>query len=193
MRPGTPERPDGHVTKNLLVVLLSDASPSELRGAVEEHGDGSGPPNVYVVAPMHVGPLHWLATDEQDARDEASVRALEAEWILGQESVGGEAGEADPTLAIEDALRRFPADEILLVGGSPDGGLVASIRGLGVPVAYAGRRSGGRVRETVRGLTSGRSAATPFVAFVGANLALLALGLVLTLIVAAIVWLAGAY
>ncbi len=181
------------MAKNLLVVLLGDAAPSELRSAVEEHDDGSGPPNVYVVAPMHVGPLHWLATDEQDARDEASVRALEAEWILGQEAVGGEAGEADPTLAIEDALRRFAADEILLVGGPPDGSLVDSIRGLGVPIAYAGRGNGGRFRETVRGFTSGRNAATPFVAFVGANLALLALGVLLTLIVAAIVWLAGSY
>ena len=181
------------MARNLLVVLLSDASPSELRAAVEERGDGFGPPNVYVVAPMHVGPLHWLATDEQDARDEASVRALEAEWILGQEAVGGEAGEADPTLAIEDALRRFAADEILLVGGPPDESLVASIRSLGVPIAYAERGGAGRLRETVRGLTSGRSAATPFVAFVGANLALLALGVVLTLIVVVIVWLAGAY
>jgi hypothetical protein len=29
---------------------------------VEERGDGL--PNVYVVAPAQVGPLHWLATDE---------------------------------------------------------------------------------------------------------------------------------
>jgi hypothetical protein len=61
------------VTRNLLVVLLNDALLSELRSAVAERGDGL--PNVYVVAPTHVGPLHWLATDEQAARSEAGVRA----------------------------------------------------------------------------------------------------------------------
>ena len=177
---------------NLLVVLLNDVPPDELRAAVESRNDGSGVPSVYVVAPMDVGPLDWLATDEGAARDKASVRALEAEWILGSEAVGGEAGETDPTLAIEDALRRFPADEILLVGGPPDDGLVASLAELGLPVVWAGETRPGGMRGVVRGLTSGRSAATPFVAFVGANLALLALGLLLTLIVGVIVWLAGA-
>jgi len=184
------------VTRNLLVVLLGDASLSELRSAVEERADGL--PNVYVVAPAHVGPLHWLATDEQAAREEAGVRALEAEWMLaGDAAVGGEAGEADPTLAVEDALRRFPADEILLVGGGAvDGSLQASLRRLGVPIVWVGRSpptSGNRsrVRDAMRGLASGRSSATPFVAFAGANLALLLIGLLITVVVALIVWLTG--
>lgn len=184
------------MTRNLLVVLLNDALLSELRSAVEERGDGL--PNVYVVAPTHVGPLHWLATDEQAARAEAGVRALEAEWILsGEAAVGGEAGEADPTLAVEDALRRFPADEILLVGGgATDSGLQTSLRGLGLPITWVGqsppaRGDRSRLRDAVRGLASGRSSATPFVAFAGANLALLLIGLLITLVVALIVWLTG--
>jgi hypothetical protein len=185
------------VARNLLVVLLNDASLSELRSAVEERGDEL--PNVYVVAPARVGPLHWLATDEQAARDEAGVRALEAEWILsGEAAVGGEAGEADPTLAVEDALRRFPADEILLVGGgaASDGSLQASLRRLGVPISCVGQSSAtsenrARWRDAVRRLASGRSIATPFVAFAGANLALLLIGVLITLVVAVIVWLNG--
>lgn len=184
------------VTRNLLVVLLDDALLNELRSAVEEHGDGL--PNVYVVAPTHVGLLHWLATDERAARAEAGVRALEAEWILsGEAAVGGEAGEADPALAVEDALRRFPADEILLVGGgATDSGLQTSLRGLGLPITWVGqsppgRGNRGRMRDAVRGLASGRSCATPFVAFAGANLALLLIGLLITLVVALIVWLTG--
>jgi len=179
---------------NLLVVLLDDASVSDLRSAVEEHGDGT--PSVYVVAPMRVGPLHWLATDESEAREQASVRALEAEWMLGAEAVGGEAGEADPILAIEDALSRFAADEILLVGEAPDAGFAAALASFGLPVAWSAGSAAavrGRVRTAVRGITSGRNAATPFVAFVGANLALLALGLLITLLVGLIVWLAGAW
>lgn len=183
------------MTRNLLVVLLDDVSLSELRATVEEHAGER--PNVYVVAPAHVGPLHWLATDEQAEREEAGARALEAEWILSAEAaVGGEVGEADPTLAIEDALRRFPADQILLVGGASDSGLHASLQGLGLPITGVGAAlppGGGRsrLRATVRGLTSGRSTATPFVAFVGANLALLLIGLVITLVVGLVVWLTG--
>jgi hypothetical protein len=185
------------VTRNLLVVLLGDASFAELRSAVEARADGS--PNVYVVAPAHVGPLHWLATDEQAARDEAGVRALEAEWILSGEAAvgGGGAGETDPILAVEDALRRFPAEEIVLVGGgAADSSLQASLRRLGVPTTWVGRPppaggSRGRLRDGVRALASGRSRATPFVAFAGANLALLLIGVLITVVVALILWLTG--
>jgi hypothetical protein len=184
------------VTRNLLVLLLCDASLPELRSAVEERGDGW--PNLYVVAPAHVGPLHWLATDERAAREEASVRALEAEWMLSDEAaVSGEAGEADPILAVEDALRRFPADEILVVGGTAaDNSLQSSLRRLHVPITWVGRspptgRQRSRLREVVPGLASGRSSATPFVGVAGANLALLLIGLLITLVVALIVWLSG--
>ncbi len=184
------------MTLRLLVVLLNDASLPELRSAVEERGDGF--PNVYVVAPARVGPLHWLATDEQAAREEAGVRALEAEWILaGEAAVGGEAGEADPTLAVEDALRRFPADEILLVGGgAADSRLQASLQRFGLPITWVGRSPlaggrRGRLRDALRGLASGRSIATPFVAFAGVNLALLLIGLLITAVVTLIVWLIG--
>ena len=182
------------MTRNLLVVLLNGACLSELRSAVEERGNGL--PNVYVVAPAHVGPLHWLATDEQAARAEAGVRALEAEWILSDEgTVGGEAGEADPTLAVEDALRRFPADEILLVGAT-NRSVQGSLRRLGVPTTWVGQSLAGGGNPSclgalVRGLASGRSSTTPFVAFAGANLALLLIGLLITLVVSLIVWLAG--
>jgi hypothetical protein len=43
----------------------------------------------------------------------------------------------------------------------------------------------------VRGHASGRSSATPFAAFAGANLTLLLIGLLITLVVALIVWLIG--
>lgn len=98
--------------KNLLIVMLEGGSRSALQHAVAQRGDGA--PNVHVVAPTQVGPLEWLATDEDDARAEAGARALEAEWMLTTEAdVGAETGDVDPVLAVEDALRKFPADEIL--------------------------------------------------------------------------------
>jgi hypothetical protein len=56
-------------SRNLLVVLLEDATRPELREAIAERGDG--PPHVRVVAPTRAGLLEWLATDEDRARSEA--------------------------------------------------------------------------------------------------------------------------
>jgi hypothetical protein len=44
-----------------------------------------------------------------------------------QADVEGEAGDVDPVQPVEDALRTFPADEILTVGSAAEnGGLEAS-------------------------------------------------------------------
>jgi hypothetical protein len=179
--------------KNLLVVLLADAPLSRLRQAVAARGEGSA--NVHVVAPAHVSKLEWLATDEDEARAEADIRALEAEWTLADDAaVEGEGGDVDPVQAVQDALREFPADEILVAAGPDEnGGLEASLRGLGVPVSRLGgslplhRRD--RVRETARRIAAGRSKATPFVFFAGVNLALLVLVVLLALVVALVLWL----
>ncbi len=49
--------------------------------------------------------------------------------------VEGEAGEADAVVAVEDGLRGFSADEILVVGGAAeDGGLEVSLHHFGLPV-----------------------------------------------------------
>ena len=78
--------------------------------------------------------------------------------------------------AVADALKRFEAEEIVVVGtGEVDGELLAELRGLGLPVTAPGpaelpATAAGAGARTVRGLTSGRSEGTPWVAFVGANL-----------------------
>jgi hypothetical protein len=183
------------VGRNLLLLLLDEVSRDELEASVDEDGY----PTVYVVAPAHVGPLEWLATDEARAQGEAGARVLEAEWLLaGSAEVEGEAGNPDPVQAVQDALRRFPADEIIVVGCGPlDEDLVAELRALGVPVSWRGlsvRPSTvrTRARSTVRSLGSGRSGSTPWVAFVGANLGLLLIGVAIALVATLIVWLAGA-
>ncbi len=144
---------------------------------------------VHVVAPTRVGPLEWLATDEDDARREAGMWALVAERTLDdQAEVEGEAGDVDPVLAVEDALRTFPADEILIAGGaSENGSLEASLRRFGLPVT---RLSGSlpapqhqQLRETTHAIVAGQSKATPFVLFASVNLALVALAALIAAIV----------
>jgi hypothetical protein len=180
-------------SRNLLLVIFEDATRSELREAIAERGDGRR--HVRVVAPTRAGLLEWLATDEDRARLEAEGRALESEWILSDEAeIKGEAGDVDPVLAVEDALRSFDADEILLVGGAAeDGGLEASLRRFGVPVSRLDQsvpvRGKSQVREFARGIRSGRSKATPFVVFASVNLALLVLAALIALVVILIVWL----
>jgi hypothetical protein len=177
--------------RNLLLLLLDEVSREELETAIDDDGF----PSVYIVAPAQVGPLEWLATDERRAQGEAEARVLAAEWLLaGSAAVGGESGSPDPVQAVEDALDRFPADELVVVGhGSLDEELLTGLRGFGVPVTWSGLtllepsfRS--RWRERMRALGSGRSDGTPWVAFIGANLGLLLIGVVIALVASLIVW-----
>jgi hypothetical protein len=179
--------------RNLLLLLVGDASPRQLRDAVAARA--LPPTRVHVVAPTLVGPLDWLASAEDDAHRQAEVRALDAEWTLAdQAEVGGEAGDVDPVQAVEDALRAFPADEILLAGEAADPDLEAALARFGVPItrldpASLARRS--CAYRALRELAGGHRSATPFVLFVGVNTAFLLLGVLLSLLVLLILWLSG--
>ncbi len=182
-----------------MILLLGDATEADLEAAVEEHGDGF--PSVYVVAPARVKALDWLATDEARATGEADVRALEAEWLLaGQAEIGGgEAGNVDPVQAVEDALDRFHADEIVVVGsGELDPHLVPALSAFAVPVSTYGlevtpQSWRTRLRATSRGIASGRNESTPWVAFVAANLGLLLIAVAIAAVGMFGVWLAGRF
>ena len=102
--------------KKLLVVATALVEPGRLREAVVSHGGEAA--EIHVVAPASdVSPLQWLANDEDDAREEAGGIATKAAGIVEREAAGTEAevGDTDPVQAIEDALRTFRADEVLVV------------------------------------------------------------------------------
>ena len=71
---------------------------------------------ILVVAPALNGRLaHWSSDDrrarrEADQRLDACLDALRALGLVAH----GRVGDADPLLAIDDALRIFPANEILI-------------------------------------------------------------------------------
>src|SRR3954454_20218405 len=71
---------------------------------------------VLVVAPALTARIRFLVSDISGARAAAdervreSVAALEAAGVHAR----GEIGDSDPVMAIEDALRTFPADEIII-------------------------------------------------------------------------------
>jgi uncharacterized membrane protein len=71
---------------------------------------------ILVVTPAITSQVkHWVsdvddAIAEADRRREESVRAIEATGLQAR----GEVGDSDPNVAIEDALRTFPADELII-------------------------------------------------------------------------------
>jgi hypothetical protein len=92
---------------------------------------------VRVVASPSVSSLEWLTNDEDASRGEAQALAdLAADAIVqGAEGEPG-VGESDIALAVEDALRTFPADEVLVVlaGADEETGhdLMRKLTGLGL-------------------------------------------------------------
>jgi hypothetical protein len=102
--------------KRLLVVVTAPVDEAVLRDRVRDH---AGPDaEVRVVAPASdLSPLQWLATDEDEARGEAADIARSTERAVQSEAgrVETEVGDSDPVQAIEDALRQFSADEVIVV------------------------------------------------------------------------------
>ena len=99
--------------RNVLVVSSVPDVPAELREAL-----GGDVGEVKVVAPaVKQSRLQWLTNAEDDARAEAERTAEQVAQATADEAehVEAEAGDSDPLLAVEDALRTFAADEIVVV------------------------------------------------------------------------------
>ena len=101
--------------RSYLIVGNQTLMGPELEAAIAERLAPGDPPDIYVVVPAspHSGAFTW---DEDQARDAAQERLdamLEHLKGLGVDATG-EVGYRDPVEATRDALRRHPADEILL-------------------------------------------------------------------------------
>jgi hypothetical protein len=99
--------------RNVLVLSSVADPPRELHAALGDDVD-----KVRVVAPaVKQSRLQWLTNEEDAARAEAERTAEElASAAEGDaEHVEAEVGDSDPLLAVEDALRTFDADEIVVV------------------------------------------------------------------------------
>src|SRR5205085_4417278 len=101
--------------RRVLVIANETVGGGKLRSCINEKTEGYRG-NVLVVAPALNSPLrHWVS-DEDGARAgaeqrlQASVSRLAAAGL----DVRGEVGDPEPLQAIEDALRTFGADEIII-------------------------------------------------------------------------------
>jgi GABA permease len=108
--------PQATTMHRILVVANETVGGRELLQEIDRHTKGR-PAEVHVLAPALISsPVKHALGDVDDAREEAQVRldrSVESIRGLGVE-VSGAIGDADPNLAIEDALRTFPADEVII-------------------------------------------------------------------------------
>jgi hypothetical protein len=104
-------------SRSVLVVVTEPVDPDVLSRELESE---IGPDDeTYIVASPRLSPLEWLTNDEDPAREEASELAEYGAGAVGEPS-DTDAGDPDPLQATEDALRVFPADEIIVA--RPEGG-----------------------------------------------------------------------
>jgi hypothetical protein len=134
--PASAPRPrGGDDERRILVVANETVAGRKLREAIKAAAE-AGHANVLVVSPALNTPLKHWASDEDQARAAAEERLRRS--IAELERLGisarGEVGDADPVQAIEDALRTFGADQII-ISTHPEGrsnwlerGVVSSAR-----------------------------------------------------------------
>jgi hypothetical protein len=106
-----PSEDAGH---RVLVLAVAEATPA----AAEQIADITGSPSdVRLVVPV---PSHrldrWLSA-EDDARHEAEARLARSAGVLVAAGlpVSGSVGDPDAAQALEDELRGYPADEVVLL------------------------------------------------------------------------------
>jgi cbb3-type cytochrome oxidase subunit 3 len=137
-------RPRADDEKRILVVANETVAGAALREAIQEAVEGERA-NVLVVSPALNSKLRHWTSDEDRARAAAeqrlgrSIAELEKLGI----SASGEVGDADPVQAIEDALRTFGPD-LIVISTHPPGrsnwlehGVVSSARErFAVPITH---------------------------------------------------------
>ena len=107
----------------VLVVTSEPITAPQLRSALGSDGDPSDA-EVMVVAPaLAANALKFWMSDADEAIARAEEVRQESIERLGEEGVAatGDTGEADPYTAIEDALKTFDADRIVLFTHAGEG------------------------------------------------------------------------
>lgn len=116
--------------RRLLIVADGRAPARALSEAIARppkettHGSDARPTAVRLIipAPASTGEQIASATDEARAEAERRLKTLLADLRLTGVEADGEVGDPDPVTALEDGLRRFAADEVLIQTASGEDG-----------------------------------------------------------------------
>lgn len=109
------ERGAGEGERRILVVANETVGGEELRTLLEQRSAGVQEEILVVCPALNSRLRHW-ASDEDPARAAAQGRLHASIARLAGEGIHarGEIGDADPLQAMEDAMRTFGADEIVI-------------------------------------------------------------------------------
>jgi nucleotide-binding universal stress UspA family protein len=114
-RQAVPSRRGRENERRILVVANETVGGERLREEIRRRSEGYEE-QILVVSPALNSPLRHWASDEDNARVEAQKRleASLARLRAAGVDAKGEVGDAEPLQAMEDALRLFGADEIII-------------------------------------------------------------------------------
>jgi hypothetical protein len=107
------------VPRHLLGVITAEVADDVLRDFVRSRA-GDDAEMLVVVPASDLSRLDWLTNAENDARTGAASLATATAEATPTEDVEARVGDSAPTKAIEDALRTFAADEILVIAHPDD-------------------------------------------------------------------------
>jgi hypothetical protein len=120
-RPKAEIAPGGGDVHRVLVVANETVGGRALLSEIEYRCRGRDSEILVVTPAITSAVKHWVsdvdeAIEAAEARRTDSVRAIRALGLRAR----GEVGDSDPNVAIEDALRTFPADEVIISTHPPD-------------------------------------------------------------------------
>ncbi len=143
-RQAVPSRRGKENERRILVIANETVGGERLREEIRRRSEGYDE-QVLVVTPALNSPIRHWASDEDAARAAAQKRLSESLARLREAGVDakGEVGDGEPLQAMEDALRLFGADEII-ISTHPEGrshwlerGIVAAARErFAVPITH---------------------------------------------------------
>jgi len=115
LRPAMPTRSGAEDERRILVIANETVGGDELLAILRQKAAGVNE-RVLVVCPALNSQVRTWASDEDGARSAAQKRLDASLARLREDGVQaeGEVGDGDPLQAIEDALRTFGADEIVI-------------------------------------------------------------------------------
>jgi hypothetical protein len=123
----------GDAARRVLVMAVAEPTPQAAERVAELAGSAT---DVRIVVPV---PSHrldrWLSA-EDEARHEAEARLARSAGALTAAGlpVSGSVGDHDPAQALEDELRAFAADEVVLLTGDGKDPLAKVEGRLGIPL-----------------------------------------------------------
>ena len=114
-RQTAPVHRGGPDDRRILVIANETVGGEALRNEIRSRSEGYSA-EVLVVTPALNSPVRHWTSDEDQARAAAQQRLEASLERLGRAGIDarGEVGDGDPLQAIEDALRTFGADEVII-------------------------------------------------------------------------------